>query len=321
MKICILGLDSATPQIAFQDERLVNLRRLMELGVYGELPTVMPPETVPGWMSLVTSRDPGSLGVYGLCNRADHSYASPSPATSQSLKAPSLWDQVAAAGKKTILQGVPPNFPPRTVDGISIACCLAGHSLTSEFTVPAGVISGIRQLIGDYAADVSISAAGDKNELRQQIFEMSRKQWEVARWLLREQEWDYFHFVDIGLNRVQRAFWDAFDEQHPRYQPESPYQSVIADYYLWLDEQVGSVLELLDEETLVLVASANGMQRLHGAIAINQWLIEQGLLVLNRTPMSGITPFAQLDVNWAKTKAWSGDGVCAPLYFNVQGRE
>jgi len=30
---------------------------------------------------------------------------------------------------------------------------------------------------------------------------MTRKQWQVVRWLLTEQEWDYFHFVDIGLDR------------------------------------------------------------------------------------------------------------------------
>ena len=30
---------------------------------------------------------------------------------------------------------------------------------------------------------------------------MSRKQWQVVQWLLAEQEWDYFHFVDIGLDR------------------------------------------------------------------------------------------------------------------------
>ncbi len=74
MKICVLGLDCAAPEIIFGDERLVNLRRLMDLGVYGRLESVVPPITVPAWMCMSTSQDPGSLGVYGFRNRSDHSY-------------------------------------------------------------------------------------------------------------------------------------------------------------------------------------------------------------------------------------------------------
>ena len=62
MKICVLGLDCAAPEIVFGDERLVNLRRLMDLGVYGRLESVIPPITVPAWMCMSTSQDPGSLG-------------------------------------------------------------------------------------------------------------------------------------------------------------------------------------------------------------------------------------------------------------------
>jgi len=75
MKICVLGLEGAAPDIVFGDERLVNLRRLMDLGAYGRLESVIPPIAVPGWMCMSTSQDPGSLGVYGLRNRSDHSYA------------------------------------------------------------------------------------------------------------------------------------------------------------------------------------------------------------------------------------------------------
>ena len=86
----------------------------------------------------------------------------------------------------------------------------------------------------------------DKDWLRDEIFAMSRKQWQVVHWLLKEQEWDYFHFVDIGLDRVHHGFWNYFDKKHVQYEPGNPYENVIPDYYLWLDEQIGSVLEMLD---------------------------------------------------------------------------
>ena len=107
MKICILGLDCAAPEIVFGDERLVNLRQLMNQGVYGRLRSVIPPITVPAWMCMSTSQDPGSLGVYGFRNRIDHSYEKLGFANSASIKAPAMWDQVAREGRKSIIVGVP----------------------------------------------------------------------------------------------------------------------------------------------------------------------------------------------------------------------
>ena len=66
MKICVIGLDCCAPDVVFNDERLVNIRRLMDLGLYGRLESVIPPITVPAWMCMTTSQDPGSLGVYGF---------------------------------------------------------------------------------------------------------------------------------------------------------------------------------------------------------------------------------------------------------------
>ena len=319
MKICILGLDGASPELLFADDRLANIRRLMELGAYGELQGVMPPGAIPGWTCLAASQDPGSLGLYGLRNRIAYAY-SLAPATPPTVNGPAIWDQVAAVGRKSIIFAVPPNFPPRPLAGISIGCFLTPDPAAFEFILPASLKQEIQTLIGDYHPEIKTSNL-TKDVLRDQIFQMSRKQWELVRWLLREKEWDFFHFVDIGLARVQCEFWEFFDQQHPRYRSGTPYAQVIPDYYLWLDEQIGSVLELLDDETALLLASAGGMQRLDAGFAINQWLIKEGLLVLNQAPGPNLKALDHLDVNWAKTKVWSSDGPCASLYFNVAGRE
>ena len=105
-----------------------------------------------------------------------------------------------------------------------------------------------------------------------------------------------------------------------QYRTGNPYESAIPDYYLWLDEQIGAALELLDNETVVLVVSDHGAQRLDGGFAINEWLIQEGLLTLNEAPQS-LTPFEKLNVNWSKTKVWSEGGYYARIFFNVQGRE
>lgn len=320
MRICILGLDCAAPEVVFGDERLVNIRRLMDSGVYGRLESVVPPITVPAWMCMSTSQDPGSLGVYGFRNRSDYSYEKLGFANSSSIKAFAMWDQLALEGKKSIVMGVPPNFPPRRINGISIGCFLTPDPVKDEFTHPTSIKSKITELVGEYPVDVKNFRTDRKDWLRDEIFRMSRKQWEVVHWLLREQEWDYFHYVDIGLDRVHHGFWNYFDKQHVQYEPGSPYENVIPEYYLWLDEQIGRVMESLDEETILLLVSDHGAKRLDGGFAVNQWLIQEGLLVLNQYPKE-VTPFNKLDIDWSKTRVWSEGGYYARVFFNVEGRE
>ena len=326
MKICILGLDCAAPEVIFGDSRLTNIRRLMSQGVYGRLCSVIPPITVPAWMCMSCSQDPGSLGIYGFRNRADHSYHKLEFANSASVKAPAIWDHLASQGRKSIIMGVPPNYPPRRVNGISIGDFLTPDTLKNEFTHPPAIKAKIMELLGgEYPADAKNFRTNDKQRLKEEIFEMSRKQWQVVRWLLTEQEWDYFHFVDIGLDRMHHGFWSYFDPSHVHFQPGNPYQNAIPEYYGWLDEQIGGVLELLnkellDKDTIVLVVSDHGAQRLDGGFAINEWLIREGLLVLNEYPAQP-TPFEKLSVNWSQTRVWSDGGYYARVFFNVRGRE
>jgi len=320
VKILVLGLDCAAPEILLQDERLIHIRRLMEMGLYGRLESVVPPITVPAWMCMATSRDPGSLGVYGFRNRVDHSYAGLGFVNSRSIRELAIWDQVAREGGRSVTVGVPPSFPPRKINGICVGGFLTPDTASDVFTHPAEISDEIRALVGEYPVDVKGFRTDDKEWLRDQIFEMSRTQFRVVRHLMAEKEWDYFQFVDIGLDRVHHGFWKYYDTRHRQHEPGNPYESVIPDYYLHLDHEIGRVLELLAEDTAVLVVSDHGARALDGGFCVNEWLVDQGLLVLNRYP-DEITPFSGLDVNWGQTKVWSEGGYYARVFFNVKGRE
>jgi len=176
MKICILGLDCAAPEIIFGDERLGNIRHLMEAGVYGQLESVTPPITVPAWMCMSTSQDPGSLGVYGFRNRFDHSYDKLSFANATSIKALAMWDQLAREGKKSIIVGVPPNYPPRRVNGISIGCFLTPDTVKNDFTYPSNLKCKLTELVGEYPVDVKNFRTDRKDWLKDEIFRMHEKQ-------------------------------------------------------------------------------------------------------------------------------------------------
>ena len=239
---------------------------------------------------------------------------------SQALSTPAIWDLLSCEGKRSIIIGVPPGYPPRAINGVSVGCFLTPDTASDVFTHPAELSDEIRRLVGYYPVDVKGLRTEDKSGLRDQIFAMSRIQFRVARHLLQTQPWDYFQFVDIGVDRVQHEFWKDHDPLHVLHDPGSPFRDTIHQYYRHLDEEIGRVLELLSDETIVLIVSDHGAQRLDVGFCVNEWLVREGLLVLNRYP-EAITPFADLDVNWDKTRAWSEGGDVARIYLNVKGRE
>jgi predicted AlkP superfamily phosphohydrolase/phosphomutase len=320
MKILVIGLDCAAPELLLGDERLVHVRRLMEAGCFGRLESVVPPITVPAWMCMATSQDPGSLGVYGFRNRLDHSYDKLSTVDSRSFHALTIWDQIAREGGSSVLIGVPPSYPPKRVNGISIGCFITPDPARNVYTHPPDVAARIERLVGDYPVDVKNFRTDDKDRLRSDIFEMTRKHFEVVRHFAREERWDYFQCVEIGLDRIHHGFWKHHDPHHVQHDPDSPYRDVVRDYYLYLDHELGSVLELIDEDTLVLVVSDHGARPLDGGFCVNEWLHREGYLALERYPEK-VTPFDELAVDWARTRAWSSGGYYARVFLNVKGRE
>jgi predicted AlkP superfamily phosphohydrolase/phosphomutase len=320
MRTLVIGLDCAAPDLLFGDEGLSNLRRLMELGCWGRLESVNPPITIPAWLCMATSQDPGSVGVYGFRNRADYSYGGLSTANSRSVGEITIWDQLAREGGQSILLGVPPSYPPRRVNGISVGCFMTPDPSRNTYTHPAKIQEEIAQLVGEYQVDVKEYRTHQKERLRDEIYAMTRQRFKVARHLLENHPWDYFQMVEIGLDRLQHGFWQYQDPGHIHYEPGNQYENVLRDYYRYLDGELGEVLGLLEADDVVVVLSDHGAQRLDGGFCVNQWLVEEGLLALAEYPQQ-VSPFSQLKVDWKKTRVWSEGGYYARVFFNVQGRE
>jgi predicted AlkP superfamily phosphohydrolase/phosphomutase len=321
LKTLVIGLDCAAPEILFEHGGLPHIRALMERGCYGRLESVIPPITVPAWMCMSTSQDPGSLGVYGFRNRKDYTYSGLGVVNSTSIQQTAIWDVLGAQGRNVAVVGVPPSYPPRRMHGVNIGCFLTPDTKVNEYTYPTSVKPEIERLVGEYPVDVKGFRTDNKEWLKEQIYDMSRKHFEVLRYLLATLDWDYFQFVEIGVDRVHHGFWKYHDPQHRQFVPGNRFETLIRDYYTYIDEEIGSLLELVDEEdTNILVVSDHGAQRLDGGFCVNEWLRREGLLVL-KEPVTKPTPFSPSLVDWKHTRVWSEGGYYARVFFNVEGRE
>jgi predicted AlkP superfamily phosphohydrolase/phosphomutase len=87
-----------------------------------------------------------------------------------------------------------------------------------------------------------------------------------------------------------------------------------------IDRKTGELLELVDDDTAIMVLSDHGAQRMTGAFCVNQWLAREGLLVFEEAPGEEMT-LEKSRVDWKRTKAWAWGGYYARIFINVEGRE
>jgi predicted AlkP superfamily phosphohydrolase/phosphomutase len=321
-RVLLLGLDSVPPNFLFGRflPQMPNIRRLVERGRRGVLTSTDPPITVPAWAVMFSGMDPGSLGLYGFRHRRPHSYWSTYTPTPQMIPYPTVWDALSRLGRRVCIIGMPPGYPPPRVNGVYISDFLT-PAKAKDFVYPPTLTSEIQSVAGGgYEFDVTFRAE-DRERIGEDLFDMTRRRFAVARHLWAKEPWDFFALHEIGPDRLHHTFWKYFDEAHPRYEPNEKYRSIVERYYAMLDEEIGRLLENVPDDVTVFVVSDHGSQAMTGCFCINEWLIREGYLALKGpTPPRG-TPIEKVPIDWSKTTAWGAGGYYARVFFNVQGRE
>ncbi len=322
-RIAVIGLDCGTPQLLFDRlaDEVPNINALIERGMHGELASITPPITVPAWACSMTGKTPGQLGIYGFRNRKDTTYDGLSIATSLSVKEPTVWDLLGAAGKKSLLIGVPPGFPPRPLEGWRVSCFLTPPS-AETWTHPAELSGEISEILGgeEYIFDVPNFREQGLDYTLDRVFTMTERRFAVARSLVRSKPWDYFMMVEMGPDRLHHMFWQFFDPAHPKYEPGNRFETAFRDYYRFLDRQVGGLLEALPEDAVTIVMSDHGARPMLGGVNFNTWLEREGYLAFS-DPVTAPTPIAKAPIDWGRTAAWGDGGYYGRLFLNVKGRE
>ncbi|NUQ47192.1 MAG: alkaline phosphatase family protein [Phycisphaerae bacterium] len=326
-RVAIIGLDCFEPSLVFGRWKadLPNLTRLCQEGTFGHLTSCIPPITVPAWSCMASSKDPGTLGIYGFRNRKDHTYDGLSIAFSTAVKEPRLWEMLSDRGKRCIVVGVPGTFPiTRPVNGKMVTCFLT-PSINDEYTHPPELKQQIAELVGEYMVDVKGFRTDNKQWLLDQIYDMTNKRFALVKHLITSEPWDLFWMVEMGTDRIHHGFWQYMDKDHHRYEPNSPFADAIHDYYVHIDKLVGELLGLIDRKsTAVMVVSDHGAKRMDGGICFNDWLIREGFLKLKQ-PVTKPTKWDEIIkkdlIDWTATRAWGDGGYYGRCFLNVKGRE
>lgn len=167
----------------------------------------------------------------------------------------------------------------------------------------------------------------DPVSFMQEIEFTFRAREEMTLAALERDDWRIFMSTLSTPDRVQHMMYQFFDPENPMHDPEVARQEMtffgetitlaeaVPAIYRQVDRIVGLVLEKRPDDILILCAD-HGFQSFHDQVHINNWLAEEGFLVLkDPLPKPSKLPFWYVD--WPRTKAYSlGLGM---IYLNRKG--
>jgi len=321
-KLCVIGLDCVAPELLYGPwlDEMPNVKRLIDGGFAGNMVSTIPPITVPAWMAMMTSQDPGMLGIYGFRNRASYDYENVFTVNSTYVKAKTVWNYLSRNRLRSIVMGVPLTYPPKPLNGVMVTSFLTPNK-DVDYTYPSDLKNSLDALAGgDYIIDVRDFRNERKQETLDQIYRMTTARFRAFRELLAREDWDFAMMVEMGPDRLHHAFWRYFDSSHRLFEPGNQFEDAMRAYYLYMDEEIGRTVDALPADTSVIVVSDHGAKKMNGGICINEFFMREGLLALKEEPEKP-TKLRTGMIDFSRTKAWGEGGYYGRVFLNVEGRE
>ncbi len=289
-KVVIVGLDGATFDVIrpmFEQGRMKNFKELADKGSSGTLTSTILPLSATAWTSFATGVNPGKHSIYDFSRRVKSSYQHV-PTTSVDRGARSVWRYASDAHKKCCIVNVPLTYPPERVNGIMISG-FPYPETKRDFAYPREVLADIKNDLGIthlHKPSPHFLRAGDERKLVDQLFEITSKQTEVVKYLLRRESWDLFVTVFDATDVISHFFWRYIDPKNPKYDEKKAreFGPLFYDVYESVDRAYGDIRRSLSEaEDNIFVISDHGFGPVYYAVYMNNWLIKNNYLKLKRS--------------------------------------
>jgi predicted AlkP superfamily phosphohydrolase/phosphomutase len=226
-------------------------------------------------------------------------------------------------------------------------------SLESRFTFPFELQAEVLRVAPEYVTDVNLLTSEwhyyDQASLRSLVAELSaslQQRHLLVQHLASQQTWDALVVVITELDRAQHLLYKLLEDVSVTGTWRELRQQAIA-LYRQADEIIGSLRQMVDDCTTLLVASDHGFGPLDRRFNLNAWLAQNGWLKfaggksLLRSSLKRVVKGSRLDrlipetwrrrargdfsayncIDWPATLAYSGTPLEQGVRINLQGRE
>ena len=309
LKMLVLGFDGASPKLINEwVNQLPVLGSFKKQGVLGQTIPPVPAQTPVAWTTFMTGKNPGNHGIFSFAMRKKATYERKIIGP-EMLKSKTLWQILSEAKKKVATINIPMT-DTQEVRGFVIPGFL---SRREGIPHPNNVKEKIRRKFktdkvrGDLETETLDRVETDPDLFFEKVNEITDEMAEISLYLLREEKWDFFMPVFMGLDRIQHFFWKYIDPTHPKHE-ESKYRKFVKDFYAKVNKITGDFIKSVDENTIVILVSDHGFCPVHTEVVVNNYLEEQGFLTIKSE---------KIDIEKSKAISYGyGD-----IWLNVKGRE
>ncbi len=282
-QVVVIGIDGASFDLIgpwAEAGDLPNIARLMAEGSHGLLESTLPPVTSPAWPTFATGKNPGKHGVFDFIRPMGGRFELVS---GSSLRAPTLWDILSAAGRKVGVMNVPITYPPKPVNGFLIAGMLS--PMDGVFTYPADLLGSYEGRMKPYRIAPRVQyKEGNEERFIADLLDLVDRRGEYALQLMEDHPHEFLMFHFQATDVLQHALWKLIDPSHPRYDVGQArrFAPGFKSVYRRIDDYIGHIMDRLVDEATVIVMSDHGFGPLHHTVNLNLLLLDQGLLRLKR---------------------------------------
>lgn len=316
-RVLILGLDGVSFDLLrpwLSEGHLPTLERLIRDGVKGDLESVVPPLSASAWTSFATGNNPGKHGIIDFVIPRTNSYEV-SLASSETNVAKTFWELLSEKGKGVGIVGVPMTYPPSPVNGYMI-CSFMTPNLSSKYTYPAALKTELTSQGVPYLPTLrETHRSSHVGKFLAELALSTQERVASILYLLREKHVDLFCTVFQSPDLIQHELWRVLDEQHPKHDPKEAeeYGRAILDFFVQLDDYIAQIIEAMGKDVTVILMSDHGFGPATHFFYVNNWLLQEGFLVVKRNLLSrlkylafkmGFTPMNTFKILTSLKLAW-----------------
>lgn len=294
-KILIIGLDGATWRIInplLEQGRLPNLKLLMEKGCFAELKTFSPCISPVIWTSIATGKLPEKHGIWGFKDASDST--KPSMPTSKQRKAKAFWNILNKYGKSTGIINWWVTWPSEKVNGYVVSDLIQYHprmerilkkKISTKYDVyPESLSDRLKPLIHRLdeirVEEVQRFMRLNRDEAKKYLsklgptinsiffefvnaYQMDKSMSKIGLYLLENYPTDILAIYFGGIDVVSHIYWhfmepSSFKQYKISDDKIEKYGWVIRNYYIWMDEIIGSFLSRVKKDTYIIILSDHG---------------------------------------------------------------
>ena len=290
-KVLLIGWDAADwkliwPLIA--KGQMPALKKLMEKGVYGNMGTMNPPYSPMLWSSVATGKTPDKHGVLGFIEVMPNMKGI-RPVTVNSRKVKAIWNILHHEGYKSNVVGWWPSFPAEPINGVVVSDKFQKVKINPKEKSPIAKgtihpksltkdIQDLRmfpwEITDAHILPFMPNAAQidqEKDKGLQSFAKIMAENTSVhaaSTYVMREKEWD---FMAVYYDLIDH-FCHAFMKFYPPKQRAVPqnlfdiYKDAVVGAYRYQDMMLERTMEMVDEDTTIIVMSDHGFESGHKRI-------------------------------------------------------